>query len=96
MRKRVYGFIFVFVLSFLVIILFSFKNGVGKISVQSLYSLQNEIRKVIDETKPSIVSILSSPSGDDEMLRKYYEYFRGTPFEYYFDYKDKVLNYFLH
>ncbi|MCX7758816.1 MAG: trypsin-like peptidase domain-containing protein [bacterium] len=75
---------------FLILILFLFDVR-AKIQTQSLYSLQEEIRKVIDEAKPAIVSILSSPSNVDESLKKYYEFFKGTPFEDYFNYQSRIV-----
>jgi len=62
-----------------------------KIKVQQLYSLQEEIRDVINESKPSIVSVLSMPIEQNEELKRYYELFRGTPFEDYFNYKSNII-----
>lgn len=81
---------YVSVLFFVFSVLFLFESR-AKIQIQSLYSLQEEIRRVITDAKPSIVSILSSPSIIDENLKKYYEFFRGTPFEEYFDYQSRIV-----
>ncbi|MFN4219567.1 MAG: S1C family serine protease [bacterium] len=85
-------FIFL-VLSALFLLFFQFFNITvnSKIKVQNLYELQQEIREVIDEVKPSIVSIISSPSSFNEDLKRYYEFFKGTPFEEYFNYQQRVV-----
>ncbi|MCS7165911.1 MAG: trypsin-like peptidase domain-containing protein [Candidatus Calescibacterium sp.] len=87
MRYRIGLIIGVFILVFV----FGMLLGRAKIQVQSLYSLQEEIRRIITEAKPSIVSILSSPSSIDESLKRYYEFFRGTPFEEYFNYQSRIV-----
>lgn len=77
-------FLYIFVaLNFLFLYFFLFKVD-AKIGNQTLYNLQEEISNVVNIAKPSIVSILSTPSTFDEDLKKYFEYFKGTPFEDYF------------
>lgn len=84
----------IFIYIVLVVILISlllFFDSKAKIKTQTLYDLQQEIREVVSVAKPSIVSILSNPSVDDETLQRYYEYFKNTPFEQYFDYKARIV-----
>ncbi|MEN3015202.1 MAG: trypsin-like peptidase domain-containing protein [bacterium] len=91
MRKHAWIYIIVINMVLVLLIFWSIVITNAKIKIQNLYSLQEEIRDIIKETKPSIVSILSSPSIIDESLRRYYEYFRGTPFEEYFSYDSRII-----
>jgi len=80
---------------FLVFIIFIFSFNLLKVSSKIekpiLYQLQNEIRDVVDNSKESIVSVVSINVDVDPILRQWYEQFKGTPFEYYFkDYVDQT------
>lgn len=73
------------------IIFFNLLKINSKIDKPALYQLQDEIRQVVDESKSSIVSIVSVNVDVDPIIKQWYEQFKGTPFEYYFkDYVDQT------
>lgn len=82
----VFFIVFIFLISFITLLKVN-----SKIDKPILYQLQNEIREVVNESKDSIVSIVSVNVDVDPTIKQWYEQFKGTPFEYYFkDYVDQT------
>ncbi len=78
--------IFIFLITFITLLKVN-----SKIDKPVLYQLQDEIREVVNESKDSIVSIVSVNVDVDPYIKQWYEQFKGTPFEYYFkDYVDQT------
>ncbi|MGC8733973.1 MAG: S1C family serine protease [bacterium] len=92
--KNINKFLIIVFLVFLIfwgLLNFSLLKVHSKIDKPVLYQLQEEIRQVVDESKGSIVSIVSVNVDVDPTIKQWYEQFKGTPFEYYFkDYVDQT------